>query len=111
MYCYKCGCELDPFNSTCPKCSRRESLSSTRRLKTQRLVQLDQCSRCNMLLFPADVICPSCGAPVRRPDPRSKNAALRGRPPAIPWRRVVVGAALSAVGITVTALLFRLLNS
>lgn len=83
MKCYKCGCELDPFDASCPRCARQKSPTGTRPLRdgdTRPLVQLNQCAHCKMLLFPNDTYCPSCGAPTARNTKFPKAPATKTAP-------------------------------
>jgi hypothetical protein len=100
MTCYKCGLELAPFETACPRCAKQKStVTGTSVLpdysdsRTQHLVQLEQCRHCRMLLFPADTHCPSCGAAVSRPHKITNNRRTAGTQETRKW--VAVGVAVS----------------
>jgi uncharacterized OB-fold protein len=115
MTCYKCGLELAPFEIACPRCARQKAAqkatpTGTRVLpnfaesKTQHLVQLEQCRHCRMLLFPADTVCPSCGAAVSRPHIVSNSKVLETQEKR-KW--VAVGVAVSAVVLAMFIFVWR----
>lgn len=111
MKCYKCGLELSPLETACPRCARHARPLRTGRLpdlsstRTQHLVQLEQCPHCRMLLFPADAFCPSCGAPVpRTPAQPVGRPQSRASSPSSRW--VVVGVAVSV--LLIAAFLYAL---
>ena len=100
MTCYKCGLELSPFETVCPRCAKQKSTATGTSIlpnladsRTQHLVQLEQCRQCRMLLFPADMFCPSCGADVSRPQKITSNHRTVGTQETRKW--VAVGVAVS----------------
>ena len=109
MTCYKCGLEIPAFESVCPRCSHKGTPTGTSRIpdlsqsKTQHLVQLEQCRHCRMLLFPADMFCPSCGAVVERSEKTGKKPAAKKIITTDPNERrwLAVGVAVSVVLLAV----------
>lgn len=84
MTCYKCGLELAPFETVCPRCARQKTTATGTTIlpdysdsRTQRLVQLEQCRHCRMLIFPGDTFCPSCGAAISRPHLTPNSKAIQ----------------------------------
>lgn len=101
MTCYKCGLELAPFETACPRCSRNTTTPKDTSLsdRTQHLVQLERCSQCRMLIFPGDTFCTSCGTPIERQTSTPSNF---GSAHATDTRRWV------AVGVAVSVLLIAI---
>jgi hypothetical protein len=70
---------MAPFEKSCPRCTSLKQMHSQHTApdsKTQFLVQLEHCTRCNWFLFPADTVCSSCGAPVERSEQDQEYSPL-----------------------------------
>ena len=96
MNCHQCGNTLPPNATACPRCDRPHAktkvLSESDVNKTRALVQLERCSNCGFMVFPADTECASCGAWIDRDweKPAAKKTVSR---PQIN-KRAILGAAL-----------------
>jgi hypothetical protein len=111
MTCPQCGYVMAPFEKSCPRCTSLKQMHSQHTApdsKTQFLVQLEHCPRCNWFLFPADTVCSSCGAPVvfAEQDPLDTPLPLNKAASRPSNEQILAGLLFGAAMLCVAGLLF-----
>jgi len=109
MTCPKCGYVMAPFEKSCPRCTHLRVRTGTQQLipdtRTQYLVQLETCEQCGWMIFPADTVCSSCGAPVHasgQPAARNGHEKMAYRPS---QQQILAGVVVGAITICLVSVL------